>query len=154
MEARQEAVASMAALRMTIREIDEALVKRGMINPTNNKPWTRTTIQTDLNTCREAWRKSAAESTERHMEDLLAEIRQSRKHFFAKEDYTNYTKLVEREAKLLGLDAPQRAELGGIPEKEGGVPISLSILSSMSNDSLLAVLKVVDHLDKEAEDNG
>lgn len=117
---RRERVAQLRARGLTQREITAALAKPpdsgGLRNPDTNAPYDLSTINGDIKALRKDWQARAAEITSAHRADQLAEIAQLKREAWLAKKYDLVLRALEREAKLLGTDAPQKNININVPE--------------------------------------
>jgi len=132
---RRRAVAALRLRGLTVREIEEALAERGIVNEKGSKPWSRGVIQNDLTALGEEWQKAARASTDELKANILAELREARRAAWAAKRYDLVLRALEDERKLYGLDAPARTELSGV----GGAAIEVKLgddLSKLTDEEL------------------
>lgn len=113
---RRERVASLRARGLTVREIVATLADPRkpdmyMINPDTGVPYTIATIHGDIKTNQRAALKRSEAETRRLIADQLAETAEVKRVAWSGDRLDLVLRALEREAKLLGLDAPMRHEL-------------------------------------------
>ena len=96
----------------TAREIAEALPKgnKPVINPDNGKPYHFTCIAYDLRALRKQWALEAQESIAEGKARQLAEVQELKRTAYEAHELNVVAKCLEREAKLMGYDAPFKVE--------------------------------------------
>ncbi len=112
---RRARVAQLVLRGLTAREIVAALASgdNRIINGRTGEPWSLGTIGSDLIALKAEWNRRAAEAYDEHRARQLAEIAEVKRAAWAKGRYDTILKALEREAKLLGLDAHERLEVSG-----------------------------------------
>lgn len=105
---RRRQVASLRLRGYTEREIADELANEGMLNPRTGMPWTQQTMNNDLKAIREDWRKRAAEDIAEHIARILAELSEVKRSAWAEKDYQAILRAIEKEAKILGVDSPDK----------------------------------------------
>lgn len=134
---RREAVAELAARRVSVRTIAKKLADRGIVNPRSKQPWSHGIIHADLQRLEAEWREKAELATEDLKSRELAELDEISRACW--QDYVRSKKgkafvlrtlvrVQERRAKLLGLDSPTKTS-GSLhhtfPEGTGYVAVML-----------------------------
>jgi len=112
---RRERVAQLVLRGLTAREIVVALASgdNPIINAKTGAPWSLGTVADDLKALKAEWNRRAAEAYDEHRARQLAEIAEVKRAAWAKGRYDTILKALEREAKLLGIDARERLEVSG-----------------------------------------
>jgi hypothetical protein len=112
---RRERVAQLILRGLTAREIVAALASgdNALLNPKTGQPWSLGSIGHDLGVLKAEWQARAAEAYDEHRARQLAEIAELKRAAWAARRYDTVLKAMEREAKLLGLDARERLEISG-----------------------------------------
>jgi hypothetical protein len=82
-----------------------------MVNTETHEPFDRSTITRDLKWLRDENIKCALASAEEHRANQLAEVRELKRAAWAGKRYETVLACLAREAKLLGLDMPERHDL-------------------------------------------
>ncbi len=103
-ELRRERVAYLRAQQLSAREIADELATgdHPLLNPENGKPYTHTTILSDLKALKNEWRKSANAATEDHVARQLAEIKGIKRLAWSQKNGELALKAIDKEMKLLG----------------------------------------------------
>lgn len=131
---RRERVAQLVLRGLTAREIVAALASgdNRIINGRTGEPWSLGTIGSDLKALKTEWNRRAAEAYDEHRARQLAEVAELKRAAWAARRYDTVLRAMEREAKLLGLDAPisGRVEVTG---KDGG---KIEIKHDFNDDQL------------------
>ena len=84
-----------------------------IVNPHTKEPWDDSTIRRDLVFLSKEWKAEAARDTDAHKARLLEEIREAKREAWQQKDMTVLVALINREAKLMGLDSPEKRETTG-----------------------------------------
>ena len=105
---RRRHVASMRLRGMTQREIEGNLPRLKIVNPKGGKPYSLGTVNADIKAIREDWRKRAAADMAEHVARLVAELSEVKRAAWAEKDFGNILRAIEKEAKLLGADSPDK----------------------------------------------
>jgi len=107
---RRERVAQLVLRGLTAREIVAALASgdNRIINGRTGKPWSLGTIGTDLIALKAEWNRRANAAFDEHRARQLAEVAELKRAAWSSRRYETVLRCLEREAKLLGLDAPAR----------------------------------------------
>ena len=103
--ARRAAVARFRNRGLTQLEIEAALPKMGIVNP-NGEPYTQATISRDCKWLMRQNTLNAMAEISEHKIRQFAEIQELKRAAWGKDDFGTVIRCFEREAKLLGLDAP------------------------------------------------
>lgn len=113
---RRRMVASFRLRGLTQREIVEALVGEGCLNPKTGEAWSLGIVNRDLQALSDAWKREAAGQTAELKARNLAELRELRR--MAWEDKKHYAILqgLKQEAELLGLEKGAVDEIGKLAE--------------------------------------
>jgi len=98
---------------ITQRQVCDHLAEQGVVNPSTNESYSLGTINNDIQSLRDEWRKHAAEEVAERKARILAELDELRRAAWGCGDLDVLLKIQKREADLLGLDAPQRQEVSG-----------------------------------------
>ena len=99
---------STARLRgLSVREIKIFLEAQGLLNPQTGKGFNVGTIHADLVQLTAEWKATAAGAIDEHKARILAELTEVKSAAWQKKNFTAIIQCLERECKLLGLDAPQ-----------------------------------------------
>lgn len=131
---RREAVAALRLRKLSARKIVIALQK---MNPPVLKPngtaYQRTTILGDIRALEDEWKANASRDMATIGAGILAEIEEVKAAAWAKGDLGTVMKAIERQSKMLGVDAPVRREISG----PGGAPIEVAAFSEEAAQELL-----------------
>ena len=99
--------------RITVRQMQTALLQSGHYNPRTNEKWSRQTVQNDI----EHVRGQARENMERDANEWRAieldRLQELQKEAWDEGDRDLVLRCMKRRANLLGLDAPEKLELDG-----------------------------------------
>jgi hypothetical protein len=109
-EARRRMVASMMLQGFGLDTITEGLVTR-FLNPKTSEPYSRASVYRDMLALKRQWRTEAMADIAELRGRQLAEIAELKKEAWAKKDLSEVRMLLDREARLLGLDAPVRVDV-------------------------------------------
>ncbi len=129
-EARRERVAQLRLRGLTMREIMAALESQGMVNPETGKSFGLGTLSKDYGELDKQWRANAARSTDEHKSEQLAEIAEVKRSAWASKKPDVVLRAMQLEAKILGTEAPVKAEVFG---KDGG-PLLLRVIEQIVGD--------------------
>lgn len=112
---RRARVAQLVLRGLTAREIVAALASgdNRIINGRTGEPWSPGTIGSDLIALKAEWNRRANEAYSEHRARQLAEVAELKRAAWSSRRYETVLKCLEREAKLLGLDAHERLEISG-----------------------------------------
>ena len=107
---RRARVAQLVLRVLTAREIVVALASgdNPIINAKTGAPWSLGTVADDLKALKAEWNRRAAEAYDEHRARQLAEVAELKRAAWSSRRYETVLRCLEREAKLLGLDAPAR----------------------------------------------
>ena len=113
--ARRERVAQLHVRGLTQREIQQALPmgENPMVNPKTGKPFDLAQINRDLKELNKRWLANADLPIAQHRAQHLAALEELRRAAWAKSKLDTVLRALEREAKMLGMDAPQVHEVSG-----------------------------------------
>jgi len=118
--ARQERKARVASLRarcMSSYKIEQALADEGMKNPDTGESWDASTIKRDIEELLRDWQDAARVDTRIHVAKQLAELDEVKQSAWSKlkgdKALAIVIRALEREAKLLGLDASIKLSVDG-----------------------------------------
>ena len=100
----------------SMREIAEALQKQGEFNPDTNLPWTYRTVARDMLVIRKQWREDAKREIAEYTAEQIAELREVRRKAWTLVRLDTVLRSLAQEAKLLGLDAPDKLSVSGQQE--------------------------------------
>jgi transposase len=109
-DARRERVAALRLRGFTEREIVAALEQQGFFNPETHRPYSTGCIAKDILALQKQWRENAARAISEHKSEQLAEIAEVKRSAWAAKKLDTVLKGLEREAKILGTDAPTRID--------------------------------------------
>lgn len=131
---RREAVAALRLRKLSARKIAIALQQMNppVLKP-NGKAYGKTTIISDIRALEKEWQANASRDTATHMARLLAETQEVYAAAWVKGDLNIVLKAIERQSKMLGVDAPVRREISG----PGGAPIEVAAFSEEAAAELL-----------------
>lgn len=110
---RRRNIASLRLRGMTQREIEQNLPRLKIVNPRKGKPWSLGTINKDLQAIHEEWVKEATRAIAEHKANLLAELRELKRAAWAEKDYQAILRAIDKECKILGVEAPTVVEHTG-----------------------------------------
>jgi hypothetical protein len=79
-----------------------------MVNPDTGQPWSLGTINGDIRAIRKQWRESATQDMAEHVARILAELSEVKRAAWADKDFNAILRAIEKEAKLLGADSPEK----------------------------------------------
>ncbi|MFA6300294.1 MAG: hypothetical protein WC642_14085 [Nocardioides sp.] len=105
---RKRKVASLRLRGFSLREIVKALEQGGVVNPETQKAWSQHQVYEDMLALKAEWQADAKRDYAEHMSEQLAEAREVDRAAWATKDLALVLKAMERMAKLLGLDAPDK----------------------------------------------
>lgn len=113
-DVRRGRVARMHLRGLTQREIVSQLPTGDypLVNPETGEPYALGTVNRDLQELRKQWRADAAADIAERKAEQLAELGELKRTGWGAREYTLVLRALEREAKLLGLDSPERHEVG------------------------------------------
>lgn len=117
---RREVVASCALKRMSLRAIAEELARQGVVNPDNGRPYSHETVRNDLAYLSQQWQANAQRTINELRAEMLAELDEIKRHGWTAQDLSIVLRAIDRQAKLLGADAPASSHV----ELSGGIDIS------------------------------
>lgn len=92
------------------REIAQALVDEGCINPDTGGKFSHGTIANDLQEIKQEWQKTSFKDLIEFKAQHLAELRLVKKKAWAEQQYKVVLNALMQEAKILGLDAPSKIQ--------------------------------------------
>lgn len=104
---RRQLVSSLRLQGKNPQQILDLLTSNGCLNPKTGEPWSITTISEDLRALTVEWGKSARVATQEHIAETLAKLREVERAAWDRGDLDSVLKAVDKEMKLLGLNAPQ-----------------------------------------------
>lgn len=116
---RRRMVAALSLRKLTQRELVEALRTKGLRNPDTGRPYGLATVNRDLKALCKAWRLAAAADIAERKGLHLAELDEVKRAGWAAKDLAVVLRALGQEARVLGLDAPWRADVtwrSGLPE--------------------------------------
>ena len=116
-EARRLLVARLRARGLSMREITDAVARNGQFNPETNQPWDLATIFRDCRALQQQWLEQTKEVLDEHRARQLAELAEVKREAWSTKQLKPVLDALRHEAKLLGLEAPERHELSG-PQEE------------------------------------
>lgn len=122
-EDRRHKISRLVIRGLTQRLITKALADAGEVNIETGESWDLMTINRDVKALRKEWRVSAAEDTEQHIANTLAELAEVKRVNWSKKsgeavDFAIILKAVKQESEIRGLDAPKRQVVTGEDGKE------------------------------------
>ena len=97
----------------TQREIVAALRKQGELNRDTGNPWALVTVNRDLKAIQKAWQADAQRDIAEYTSEQIAELREVRRKAWSLVKLDTVLRSLAQEAKLLGLDAPDKLSLSG-----------------------------------------
>ena len=92
----------------TQREIVAMLLKEGIVNQETGKAWSLATVNRDIDAVRKEWQREYAATYDEHVSEMRTQIREVRREAWRLKDLDLVLKCCTQEAKLLGLDKPDR----------------------------------------------
>jgi DNA-binding transcriptional MerR regulator len=104
-EKRMTVASELRCLGLSLEEIQEALAKKGYLNPKTGKPYSHVAVYNDLELVKKRWVDYQLLKHEEHVAKQLEELAFIKKAALGKEDLGNYIKALQHEAKLLGLES-------------------------------------------------
>jgi hypothetical protein len=107
MEQRREVVARLRLRGLSTREISAKLMESDICHP-NGSAWSYVTIASDIKALAAEWRRQAEAVTGEHIGRQFAQIQEAMRAAWKEGDLSALIRLMDREAKLLGLDAPEK----------------------------------------------
>lgn len=107
-EQRRTLIARLRLRGLTQREIVTALGRQGANNPQTGKAWSVATVNRDLQAVLEEWRQEYAATFDEHVAEMRAQIREVRREAWRTENHDLVLRCCAQEAKLMGLDKPDR----------------------------------------------
>lgn len=107
---RLELVAALRLRGRTQREIQQALAGQ-MLNPATNEPYSLGTINGDIKKLEKAWRKSAADTIDKHKARQVAEISEVKRQAWNDKDTATVLRAIDLEANILGTKAAIRNDI-------------------------------------------
>ena len=123
---RRRTIASLRLRGMTQREIETNLPTLKIVNPRTGQRWSLGTINKDLQAIHQEWVKEATLAIGEHKANLLAELRELKRAAWEARDFQAILRAIDKECKILGVEAPTKVEHAGgpvvhffLPEKEG-----------------------------------
>jgi hypothetical protein len=87
-------------------EIAQRMFEQGYNN--KGKPWSQSTISSDLRAVHEDWQKRAAEDIGAHKQRIIAELGEVKAAAWLEKSYGDILRAIEKECKILGVDSPDR----------------------------------------------
>jgi DNA-binding transcriptional MerR regulator len=142
-DARREEVSRLKVRGFSVREIHSMIEHE---DDYNDKRWSLTTIQGDIQFLRQQWRDNAREEIEIMQGEIWAEIREVKKTAWIRGDITTVLKALKQECELLGLDKPLRiARTNAAGEDE---PLRL-MLGNMDDDQLEALAAIAGFIEND-----
>lgn len=137
---RRRQVAALKLRGLTLREIEEALAKAGLMNPKTGKPWDLKTVWKDVTHLQAEWKEEARKDTDDHRARLLAEIGAAKRAAWNHNDLDVVLKAIKEEKALLGVDAPLKVA----PTTPEGKALPMGMdLSRLTLDQLEALEGIV-----------
>ncbi len=132
---RRELVARLALRGLSVRAIAKQLASMGapIENPRTRAPFSKSVIASDIVHMRREWREHAGQDIDEHQARLLAKLEEVERQAWKKSDYALVLKIIDRIAKLLGVDAPTRSEFSG----PSGGPIELPMITEERAEEVL-----------------
>ena len=114
---RLELVAALRLRGRTQREIQQALAGQ-MLNPATNKPYSLSTINTDIKRLEKQWRKAAADTIEEHKARQIAEIGEVKRQAWNDKDTGAVLRALDLEANILGTKATVKSDISATIDGE------------------------------------
>ena len=90
------------------REIVSMLQREGLVNHETGKPWSLATVNRDIDAIRKEWQREYAATYDEHISEMRSQIREVRREAWRQGDLELVLRCCAQEAKLLGLDKPDR----------------------------------------------
>jgi hypothetical protein len=112
-EARRRMVASLMLRGHHLDAITDGIAGH-FINPRTQKPYSRDCVVDDMHVLKARWREGAAADIAELRGRQLAEIEALKQAAWSADDLSEVRMLLDREARLLGLDAPTRIDVVGL----------------------------------------
>ena len=94
--------------RITVRQMQTALLKSGHYNPRTDEKWSRQTVQNDIEHVREQARENMDRGANEWRAIELDRLQELQKEAWDEGDRDLVLRCMKRRAKLLGLDAPEK----------------------------------------------
>lgn len=110
-ENRRRRVGALRLRGATVREIQDALEKRGLVNPKTDKPYSLGIISNDIRYLEKEWRKTAVSDITELKSIQLAEIQEARRLAWQKGSLADIHRFLKMEIELLGTEAPKQAKI-------------------------------------------
>lgn len=107
---------------LSVREIQAGLEALRHYNPETGAVWSIGTIQSDLTALYKEWQREAMRDINEHKGQINAELNAVKASAWQADDLTSVLRAIDQQRRLLGVDAPQQTQFGGIP---GGEPIQV-----------------------------
>jgi DNA-binding transcriptional MerR regulator len=143
-DARRLLVTRLRARGLSMREITDAVARNGQLNPETNEPWDLATVFRDCQALQQQWLEQTKAVVAEHRARQLAELAEVKREAWSTKQLKPVLDALRQEAKLLGLEAPDRHELstsgeqrvriveveGPDPTDDGAAPASAAQPSS------------------------
>ena len=139
---RRQMVGSARLRGFSIREIKTFLGEQGLINPKTRRPFTATAIFSDLEALKKEWRAAAARDIGEHKARILAELLEVKRAAWGKKKFTVVLAAIERECKILGIDAPTIIKI--LEEHEGFKQIIFEALKLIPDEFQRVAIEYVE----------
>jgi hypothetical protein len=109
-ELRRQKVAQLLVRRprITVRQVQKALLKSGHYNPDTNEAWSIGTVQSDIEHVREHARENMERDANEWRAIELDRLQELQKEAWDEGDRDLVLRCMKRRANLLGLDAPEK----------------------------------------------
>jgi hypothetical protein len=134
-EARRRMVASMMVQGFHLDAIT-AGISTQFKNPKNGRPYSRDAVVRDMREMKARWREEAAADIAELRGRQLAELAELKRKAWTKDDLSEVRMLMDREAKLLGLDAPVRIDVLGLARS---LAEAAARMAGMTDEEIAAV---------------
>lgn len=111
---RRERVSRLILRGFTQREIAVALSEDEnyrVLNPSSGKAFSLGTINGDIKALKESWQRGAMRTYEDYLAENLAKLDELERTAWAQNELNIVLSVIDKRAKLLGLDAPQRIQV-------------------------------------------
>ena len=112
-------------------DIVKALEVEGYFNPRTGLPFSRTVVEQDIKKLRAQFIEEMGDNIKALRAGQLAELKEVKRELWRDRKWSELLKALEREAKLLGLDAPKRLNVE-LPQMDP----ALERIADMSADQL------------------
>lgn len=113
MEQRRRLVSELLLRRpgITQREICDDLEERGFVNPDTGKPYSLGTVNSDVQTLEDGWRRSAQRDIAEFKWRQIAELDEVKRAAWSDKDVNAVMRAIKLQMDITGTEAPKRSEL-------------------------------------------